>query len=105
MRGGTGDGASNCDGESNDYQPETAFDDQLRKDDYGITSLNAGFHPFVVFGTCDVNVKKVIKPLSVVAVVCNGELHYGVWGNLPHPPPLHPLQTLIQKRRHERLRR
>lgn len=66
---------------SNDYQGGTAFDETLVEDDYGIKSLNATVHPFVVLGTCDVSLTDVIKPLSLVAVVCDGALHYAVFGD------------------------
>jgi chitosanase len=75
------DGSSDCGGKSNDYQSGTAFDDELSSDRYGITSLDAEVHPYVVLGTCDVDVSKYIQPLSVVAVVCGGALHYGVFGD------------------------
>lgn len=74
-----GDGSNNCGGESHDYQAGTAFDDELVKS-YGIGSLDAAVHPYVVLGTCDVDVSRMVKPLSVVALVCGGELHYGVFG-------------------------
>lgn len=76
-----GDGAANCEVTSNDYQGGTAFDETLVEDMYGIRSLNAAVHPFVVFGTCDVSVTDIIKPLSLVAVVCDGTLHYSVFGD------------------------
>uniref|UniRef100_A0A093V1R0 Endo-chitosanase n=1 Tax=Talaromyces marneffei PM1 TaxID=1077442 RepID=A0A093V1R0_TALMA len=79
---------------SGDTQPNTAFKDQLPK--YGISDLRADIHPYVVLGNYgsysptfhpeDHN----IKPLSVVAVVCNNKLIYGIWGdtNGDDGPPL-----------------
>ncbi|KAA8903987.1 fungal chitosanase of glycosyl hydrolase group 75-domain-containing protein [Sphaerosporella brunnea] len=75
------DGSSNCEGKSKDYQSGTAFDDVLAGQNYGIASLDAEVHPYVVLGTCSADVAKVVKPLSVVAVVCNRKLHYAVWGD------------------------
>lgn len=65
-------------------QPETAFKDQVSQ--YGISDLDATIHPYVVFG----NEGAVpnfdpqeygMKPLSVMAVVCDGQVFYGVWGD------------------------
>ncbi|KAI5791884.1 fungal chitosanase of glycosyl hydrolase group 75-domain-containing protein [Geopyxis carbonaria] len=79
------DGSANCGGESQDYQPQTAFDSELQEGGYGIDSLDAGDIPFVVLGTCDVGIDSLsggpIKPLSIVAVVCGGQLLYGVFGD------------------------
>ena len=75
-----GDGAANCDGLSDDYQSATAFDGTL-EDSYGIRSLNASVHAFAVLGTCRVDVEGAIAPLAMVAVVCGGALHYGVFGD------------------------
>ncbi|KAF4456306.1 chitosanase [Fusarium austroafricanum] len=62
------DGANNHAGAcANDPtgQSMTAFQDIVRS--YGISGLDANVHPNV--------------PLSVMAAVCNGEVHYGVWGD------------------------
>jgi chitosanase len=52
---------------------------------YGINNLDASKHTFVVLGTCDVPVDRIsggpIEPLSVIAIVCNNQLHYGVYGD------------------------
>lgn len=47
--------------------------------------MNASVIPFVVLGTTDVAMDTLsggpIEPLALVAVVCNGELHYAVFGD------------------------
>jgi len=52
---------------------------------YGISTLNAGIHSYSVLGTCHVAVDKLsggpIPPLSTVAVVCNNQLLYSVFGD------------------------
>ncbi|KAJ5806709.1 Fungal chitosanase [Penicillium riverlandense] len=81
------DGADNSSGAcSNDPsgQGVTAFQSEVSK--YGISDLNANIHPYVVFGNEDSNPqfapnKFGMEPLSVMAVVCNGQLHYGIWGD------------------------
>ncbi|KAH8690297.1 chitosanase [Talaromyces proteolyticus] len=85
---------SRCDS-SGDTQPDTAFKDQVNSD-YGISDLRADIHPYVVLGNYgdysptfhpeDVG----IKPLSLVAVLCNNKLIYGIWGdtNGDDGPPL-----------------
>ncbi|RBA18793.1 chitosanase [Fusarium proliferatum] len=80
------DGANNHAGAcSNDPsgQGETAFKDTVKN--YGIPDLDANVHPYVVFGNDGASPsfdpqQHGIKPLSVMAVVCNGE-HYGIWGD------------------------
>ena len=70
---------------SSDTQPATAFRRQVQRLS-NITDLNASIHPYVVLG----NVGDVtfdprdhgIEPLSVVAVVCGGQLIYGIWGDI-----------------------
>ncbi|KAK1149636.1 hypothetical protein N8T08_005188 [Aspergillus melleus] len=72
-------------GSSQDTQGQTAFKDEVSK--YGINDLNAYIHPYVVLGnegdydpTFDPRAHGV-EPLSLVAVVCNGKLIYGIWGD------------------------
>ncbi|ATY58674.1 endo-chitosanase [Cordyceps militaris CM01] len=65
-------------------QGETAFKDTVKT--YGIPDLDANVHPYVVFGndgsSPSFNAQAHgIKPLSVMAVVCNGQVHYGIWGD------------------------
>ncbi|KAF3932054.1 hypothetical protein ABW20_dc0104850 [Dactylellina cionopaga] len=74
------DGAQNCGGLSGDFQGETAFDDILSKS-YGIKTLDASIHQFSVLGTCNLNLQGTIQPLALVAVVCNNQLFYSVWGD------------------------
>lgn len=74
------DGADNKAGKcSNDKsgQSQTAFKDTVET--YGISDLNANIHPYVVFGNEDgkpsFKPQSVgMKPLSVMAVVCNNNL-------------------------------
>jgi hypothetical protein len=77
------DGANNHAGAcSNDPsgQGETAFKDTVMK--YGIPDLDANVHPYVVFGNDGASpsfdpAQHGIKPLSVMAVVCNGQVVSG----------------------------
>ncbi|KAF3920079.1 hypothetical protein AA313_de0200589 [Arthrobotrys entomopaga] len=75
------DGAHNCGGTSTDFQSGTAFDDILSSGGYGIKSLDASIHQFSVLGTCHLNLVGTIQPLALVAVVCNNQLFYSVWGD------------------------
>ncbi|KAF7187852.1 Endo-chitosanase [Pseudocercospora fuligena] len=85
------DGASSGTGACADDptgQGITAF--QYLLPQYGINDLDAQIHPYVVFGNdgdCDDcsyidPTEHGMQPLSVMAVVCNGQLHYGVWGDI-----------------------
>ncbi|KAI9925881.1 hypothetical protein ASPWEDRAFT_158487 [Aspergillus wentii DTO 134E9] len=74
-------GACGNDGTS---QGETAFKDTVAK--YGISDLNANIHPYVVFGNEEDKPsfdpqEYGMDPLSVMAVVCGGQVYYGVWGD------------------------
>ena len=60
-------------------QPDLAFDDTLQGYNVGLQHLDAHIHPYVVLGNEDGSPtfnpqSKGVKPLSVVAVVCNGNL-------------------------------
>ncbi|KAK7445871.1 fungal chitosanase [Colletotrichum acutatum] len=76
-------------GSSTDTQSETTFRDQLRSYGTGRRDLNASVHTYVVFGNEGTKSgwptfnpeKHGVKPLSVMAVVCNNKLLYGVWGD------------------------
>ncbi|KHN95581.1 Fungal chitosanase [Metarhizium album ARSEF 1941] len=62
----------------------TAFVDTVRT--YGIRDLDTNVHPYVVFGNEGSNPSfdprsMGMQPLSVMAVVCNGQLFYAVWGD------------------------
>nr|QHW12272.1 chitosanase [Aspergillus oryzae] len=53
---------------------------------FDISDLDANIHPYVVFGNEDHSPKfkpqsHGMQPLSVMAVGCNGQLHYGIWGD------------------------
>ncbi|KAM3515627.1 hypothetical protein MY11210_000805 [Beauveria gryllotalpidicola] len=66
-------------------QDQTAFMDTVKT--YGIPDLDANLHPYVVFGNAEANPTFVpqdndIRPLSVMAVICNDQLHYGIWGDV-----------------------
>ncbi|KAF2197967.1 putative fungal chitosanase [Delitschia confertaspora ATCC 74209] len=88
------DGANNGEGRcSNDPsgQGQTAFKDTVKK--YGISDLDSHIHTFVVLGNDNSREEgnggqaydpqdDNIKPLSVVAVVCDGKMFYGVWGDV-----------------------
>ncbi|KAJ5355572.1 Fungal chitosanase [Penicillium concentricum] len=75
------DGANRLEGDCyNDGsgQSQTAFMDELTE----IEDLDAGIHPYVVFGTHEYDPRDDgMKALSVMAIVCGGKLHYGVWGD------------------------
>ncbi|KAJ6085115.1 hypothetical protein N7499_004744 [Penicillium canescens] len=61
-------------------QGETAFKDQLSQ--FGIEDLDANLHPYVVFGNTDFDPQQYgMEPLSVMAVVCNNQVLYGIWGD------------------------
>ncbi|KAI9786335.1 MAG: hypothetical protein M1835_003086 [Candelina submexicana] len=52
-----------------------------------VKDLDANIHPYVVFGNegaspkFDPNHSSGMKPLSVMAIVCGGQMHYGIWGD------------------------
>ncbi|BDD64134.1 hypothetical protein MPDQ_000553 [Monascus purpureus] len=64
-------------------QDITAFQDRVTR--YGINDLNANIHPYVVFGNDEGETfypdQHGMKPLSVMAVVCNNQVFYGIWGD------------------------
>ncbi|OQE35243.1 hypothetical protein PENCOP_c014G02906 [Penicillium coprophilum] len=67
-------------GDDNSGQSQTAFMGDLKP--YHIDDLDAGIHPYVVFGTKGYDPEEDgMKPLSVMAVVCGGKLHYAIWGD------------------------
>ncbi|OHE92055.1 fungal chitosanase [Colletotrichum orchidophilum] len=76
-------------GSSTDTQSETTFHDELRGYGTGRRDLNASVHTYVVFGNEGTKsgwptfdpAKHGVKPLSVMAVICNNKLLYGVWGD------------------------
>ena len=56
-------------------QSVTAFDSTLQSYGVGLNHLDAHIHPYVVLGGSGFNLQaQGVKPLSVVAVVCNGRL-------------------------------
>ncbi|KAJ9299373.1 CAZyme family GH75 [Paecilomyces variotii] len=81
------DGANNTSGRCDDDpsgQGETAFKPIVQS--YGIPDLNANVHSYIVFGNegaiPSFNPRAHgMKPLSVMAVICNNQLFYGVWGD------------------------
>ncbi len=98
-QGGPADDGKCSTGRSPDYQDMTAFQDAVQGYNAGIKDLNAYVHPYVVFGntggkrgwkTFDPT-KYGVQPLSVVAVVCNDRLVYGVWGDTNGDDGDHPL--------------
>lgn len=70
------DGANNSGGAcSNDPsgQSQTSFKSTVKH--YGIKDLDAHIHPYVVFGNDGFDPEDHgVKPLSVVAVVCNNQV-------------------------------
>ncbi|KAI1842026.1 hypothetical protein JX265_001334 [Neoarthrinium moseri] len=67
-------------------EPETSFQDIIRGYKKEITELNSVRHSWVVLGNVGrkpkFNPKQYgVLPLSIVAVVCNNQLFYGVWGD------------------------
>ncbi|RAK97555.1 glycoside hydrolase family 75 protein [Aspergillus ibericus CBS 121593] len=69
----------NC-GNDPSIQDQTTFKDQLGQ--YGISDLDANVHPYVVFGNTDYDPQRSgMVPLGVMAVVCNGQVVYGIWGD------------------------
>jgi len=88
--GELGDMDVDCDGKEScpddgDFQPGTAFDDTLSSNGYGISTLDARIHTYSVLGTCDVAIDKPsggpVPALSTVAVVCNNQIFYSVFGD------------------------
>ncbi|KAL7805623.1 glycoside hydrolase family 75 protein [Trichoderma gracile] len=81
---GADDKAGDCSNDPTGFG-ETAFKDAVQS--YGIPDLNANIHPYVV-----VNEKpffdgqQYIKPLSVMAIVCNNQVWYGIWGDTNTEP-------------------
>ena len=69
-------------GSSKDTQGETAFKSTIKSYNVGITDLNSFAHPYVVFGNDGTKSGYVafspekfgVEPLSVIAVVCAGQL-------------------------------
>ncbi|KAJ5413604.1 hypothetical protein N7465_005909 [Penicillium sp. CMV-2018d] len=62
----------------------TAFRDEVKH--FGIKDLDANIHPYVVFGNEEhkpsfMPNKHGMEHLSVMAIVCGGQLHYGIWGD------------------------
>ncbi|KAH0436013.1 fungal chitosanase [Colletotrichum camelliae] len=72
---------------STDTQSQTSFKSRLSSWGYG--DLNSYIHPYVVFGNegskpnwPNFDPKEHgIEPLSVMAIVCNNQLFYGIWGD------------------------
>ncbi|KAJ0164901.1 Endo-chitosanase [Colletotrichum tanaceti] len=86
--GAQGGGDGRC-ASSTDTQSETTFRDTLRGYGTGRRDLNASLHSYVVFGnegtksgwpTFDPT-QHGVRPLSLMAIVCNDRLVYGVWGD------------------------
>lgn len=70
---GSDDKAGDCSNDPTGYG-ETAFKDTVQS--YGISDLNANIHPYVVFNEPPFfNAEQYgMRPLSVMAVVCNNQL-------------------------------
>ncbi|KAJ2967923.1 hypothetical protein NQ176_g9432 [Zarea fungicola] len=82
---GADDKAGDCSNDPSGFG-ETAFMDTVKG--YGISDLNANIHPYVVVNEPPYfdAVKHGMKPLSVMAVVCNNQVWYGVWGDTNTEP-------------------
>ncbi|OAQ60363.1 glycoside hydrolase family 75 [Pochonia chlamydosporia 170] len=82
---GADDKAGACSNDPSGYG-ETSFKDTVQS--YGISDLNANIHPYVVFNEAPYfNPQKYgMKPLSVMAVVCNNQVWYGIWGDTNQEP-------------------
>ncbi|KAK0724301.1 family 75 glycoside hydrolase [Lasiosphaeris hirsuta] len=86
-------------GSSRDTQSITAFQYMVEGYGKGINDLNANVHPYVVFGNTGAkpgwekfNPQEYgIQPLSLMAVVCGGQLIYGVWGDINGDDGAHPV--------------
>ena len=97
---------------SPDVQGITAFQDTVASYNAGILDLDPYVHPYVVFGNIDsgsnatnlteYDAKKQgwrtfdptaygVQPLSVMAVVCNDQLLYGIWGDTNGDDGDHPM--------------
>jgi hypothetical protein len=68
-------------------QDQTAFADTVKSYNAGISDLNANIHPYVVFGNSGKSPSFDpqhfgMQPLSVMAIICNGQMHYGIWGDV-----------------------
>ncbi|OOF98068.1 glycoside hydrolase family 75 protein [Aspergillus carbonarius ITEM 5010] len=71
--------SGNC-GNDPSIQGQTTFQDQVSQ--YGISDLDANIHPYVVFGNTDYDPQESsMEPLSVMAVICNEQVFYGIWGD------------------------
>ncbi|KAM4063972.1 fungal chitosanase of glycosyl hydrolase group 75 domain-containing protein [Hirsutella rhossiliensis] len=76
-------------GSSSDTQSQSSFRDELQGYGAGQKDLNAHVHPYVVFGNNGERpgwrkfdpTKYGVEPLSVMAVVCDNKLVYGIWGD------------------------
>ncbi|KFY45411.1 hypothetical protein V495_03002 [Pseudogymnoascus sp. VKM F-4514 (FW-929)] len=83
------DGANRTGGKcSNDPtgQGQTAFQSEIQELNVGIDDLDSNLHPYVVFGnegsSPEFDPRQYgMEPLSVMAVVCNNQVFYGVWGD------------------------
>ena len=74
-------------GNSKDTQSQTSFKPDVQA--FGISDLRADIHPYVVLGNegsapgyTTFDPRSVgVEPLSIVAVVCNGKMIFGIWGD------------------------
>lgn len=76
-------------GASSDTQSITTFQYDVSTYADGVKDLDAYVHPYVVFGNSGTKkdwpefdpLDHGIEPLSIMAVVCNDQLFYGIWGD------------------------
>ncbi|KAI0837277.1 glycoside hydrolase family 75 protein [Hypoxylon sp. FL0890] len=87
-----GDRSKNDDGRcdnAHSVQSATAMRDYVSAYKNGVPDLNPFVHDYVVFGNSGLKEGWItfdprhhgMKPLSVMAVVCNNKLVYGIWGD------------------------
>ncbi|KAK5989212.1 Endo-chitosanase [Cladobotryum mycophilum] len=82
---GADDKAGDCSNDPSGYG-ETSFKDTVQS--YGIPDLNANIHPYIVFNEPPFFNPEAhgMHPLSVMAVVCNNQVWYGIWGDTNQEP-------------------
>ncbi|KFY09513.1 hypothetical protein V491_08125 [Pseudogymnoascus sp. VKM F-3775] len=67
-------------------QGTTAFQSEVQELNVGLKDLDSNLHPYVVFGNEEHSPEfkpkdHGMEPLSVMAVVCNDQVFYGIWGD------------------------
>ncbi|KAK0631504.1 glycoside hydrolase family 75 protein [Immersiella caudata] len=99
VQGGPADDGRCAFNRSPDLQDTTAFQNTVARYRAGVSDLNTYIHPYVVFGNSGSKegwrtfdpTKYGVRPLSVMAVICNDKLVYGVWGDTNGDDGNHPM--------------